>query len=151
MLNAKLQVKTRFKMFYWLLELLYTGFSLNNTTKTTCFAQHFCMSQQQALNLRNEAESSIKKKHHHFTVIHRRVFKTLIIIIYNDVLCENSYMFSLKRLIIYLSQVPKYDSRSLRENCSNTELDTYLITFHAVIEKHIWILFTQWMLISANQ
>ena len=38
-LNVKLQVKRRFKMFYWLLKLLYTAFALNTTANT---ADLFC-------------------------------------------------------------------------------------------------------------
>ena len=38
-LNVKLQVKIRFKTFYWLLELLYTAFAFNGTIKTALFAR----------------------------------------------------------------------------------------------------------------
>ena len=37
-LNVKLRVKLQLKTFYELLKPLYTGFTLNTTTKTACFA-----------------------------------------------------------------------------------------------------------------
>ena len=56
-LNVKLQVKFRFKMFYCLLKLLYTAFALNSTTNIACFARNLCISQQQACNLQTRNES----------------------------------------------------------------------------------------------
>ena len=44
MLNVKLQVKVRFKTFYWLLELLYTAFALNANSETACFARNYYIS-----------------------------------------------------------------------------------------------------------
>ena len=42
-LNVKLEVKLRFKTFYWLQNLLSTAFAFNITTKPACFARHFCI------------------------------------------------------------------------------------------------------------
>ena len=43
MLNVKLQVKVRFKTFYWVLELLFTNFILGDASITACFDRRFCM------------------------------------------------------------------------------------------------------------
>ena len=40
-LNVKLQVKLRFKTFYWLLKLLYTAFVLSTTTNMACCTRNF--------------------------------------------------------------------------------------------------------------
>ena len=40
-LNVKLQVKLRFKIFYWLLKVLYTAFALNTSTNTASFDWNF--------------------------------------------------------------------------------------------------------------
>ena len=56
-LNVKLLVKRRFKTFDRLLNLLYTAFALNTTINKACFAQNFCMTKQQAQNLRTGTES----------------------------------------------------------------------------------------------
>ena len=42
--NVKLQVKLRFKIFYWLLKLLPTTFVFNTTTNTACVSGNFCIS-----------------------------------------------------------------------------------------------------------
>ena len=42
-LNVKLQVEIKFKMFYWFLEVLYTTFALNSTTNTASFVPTFCI------------------------------------------------------------------------------------------------------------
>ena len=44
MLNVKLQVKVRFKTFYWVLELLFTNFILDAATITTWFGSRFFIS-----------------------------------------------------------------------------------------------------------
>ena len=41
MLNVKLQVKLRFKIFYWLLKLLYTASFLNTNKNMACFPLTF--------------------------------------------------------------------------------------------------------------
>ena len=40
-MNVKLEVKLRFKTFYWILKLSYTAFSLNTITNTACFDEIF--------------------------------------------------------------------------------------------------------------
>ena len=71
-LNVKLQVKLRFKTFYWLLKLLPTALALSTGSNTACFAWNFCMFEW---NLRNRTGS--QKRCISFRVIKCYVNNTL--------------------------------------------------------------------------